>query len=119
MSTAATHLAQRHWNETPLFVSEQERYRIYPWLPKAAEFEEHRGERVLEIGCGTGCDLLQFARNGAFATGVDITDKHLELAVQRVNGQATVLKADGAFLPFPNESFDYVYSHGVIHHSDR
>ena len=117
--SSAGQLAQQHWNETPLFVSEEKRYGMYPWLPKAAEFKGHRGEHVLEIGCGTGCDLLQFARNGALATGVDITDKHLELAKQRVNGQATVLRADGAFLPFPPESFDYVYSHGVIHHSDR
>jgi SAM-dependent methyltransferase len=119
VSTPAAHLAQQHWNETPLFVSEQERYSIYPWLPKAAEFQDHRGERILEIGCGTGCDLLQFARNGALATGVDITDKHLELAKQRVGGQATVLKADGVSLPFAGGTFDYVYSHGVIHHSDR
>jgi ubiquinone/menaquinone biosynthesis C-methylase UbiE len=119
MSTPAAQLAQQHWNETPLFLSESERYGIYPWLPRAAEFSEHRGERVLEIGCGTGCDLLQFARNGAHAVGVDITDQHLELARQRVIGEATVLKADGANLPFPAESFDYIYSHGVIHHSDR
>ena len=119
VSNTATHLAQQHWNETALFVSEEKRYGIYPWLPKAAEFKEHRGEHVLEIGCGTGCDLLQFAKNGAFATGVDITDKHLELAKQRLNGLTTILKADGAVLPFPAECFDYAYSHGVIHHSDH
>jgi hypothetical protein len=48
----AAHLAQ-HWNETPLFVSELDRYRIYPWSLRAAEFQEHRGKRVLEIGGGT------------------------------------------------------------------
>ncbi len=119
MLSQAAQLAQNHWNETPLFISEEERYTIYPWLPAAGEFDQHRGHRVLEVGCGTGCDLLQFARNGASAVGVDITDKHLELARGRVNGQALVLKAEGAKLPFPDESFDYVYSHGVIHHSDH
>jgi SAM-dependent methyltransferase len=71
---------------------------------------------VLEIGCGTGCDLLQFAKNGAIATGVDITDEHLRLAQNRVGNLAQVRRSDGRELPFPNASFDYVYSHGVIHH---
>ncbi len=112
-------LARAHWNETPLFVSEDERYSLYPWLPEAAEFREHRGERVLEIGCGTGCDLLQFAKHGAKAYGIDITEEHLCLAKQRVGKMAKVIYGDARSIPYPDEAFDYVYSHGVIHHSDK
>jgi SAM-dependent methyltransferase len=119
MQYSAADLAIRHWNATPLYISEEERYGIYPWLPGAAEFSGHRGERVLEIGCGTGCDLLQFAKHGALATGVDITPKHLQLARQRVGNLATVVEGDGRSLPFPDASFDYVYSHGVLHHSEE
>jgi len=119
MGSSAADLAVRHWNTTPLYISEEERYGTYPWLPEAAEFSGHGGERVLEIGCGTGCDLLQFAKHGAIATGLDITPAHLELARQRVGNQATVVKGDGRRLPFPDASFDYVYSHGVLHHSDE
>ena len=74
---------------------------------------------VLEVGCGTGADLLQFAKHGAIATGVDLTERHLDLARRRVGSLATVLKADMRQLPFENGTFDYVYSHGVIHHSDE
>lgn len=115
----AAELAQAHWNNVPLFVSETERYRSYPWLYEAGEFKRHAGERVLEIGCGTGCDLLQFAKNGATAIGVDITGRHLQLARERVGDRAGVFAADGRRLPFAASSFDYVYSHGVIHHSDE
>lgn len=115
----ASELAQQHWNETPLFISAEKRYSIYPWLPAAAEFAQHRGERVLEIGCGTGCDLQQFAKHGAQVFGVDITEKHVELAKERLQGMGTVMLAEGANLPFPDGFFDYVYSHGVIHHSDH
>jgi len=118
MSNAAG-LARAHWNETPLFLSEEARYNEYPWLYEAAEFTQHSGERVLEIGCGTGCDLLQFAKHGAIATGVDITETHLNLACQRVRNLATVVHADMLDLPFDDYSFDYVYSHGVLHHSDQ
>src|SRR5262245_27039400 len=105
MPTAAE-LAQQHWNKSPVYLSEDERYTIYPWLYEAAEFTKHSGENILEIGCGTGSDLLQFAKHGAIATGVDITERHLDLARQRVGGKAAVVKADGRNLPFPDRSFD-------------
>jgi ubiquinone/menaquinone biosynthesis C-methylase UbiE len=118
MSTAAQ-LARVHWNETPLYLSEEDRYSEYPWLYEVAEFARHAGDRVLEIGCGTGCDLLQFAKHGSEVTGVDITDAHIELARQRLGNRGTIVKADMRELPFPDASFDYVYSHGVLHHSDQ
>jgi ubiquinone/menaquinone biosynthesis C-methylase UbiE len=118
MGISAAELAISHWDKTPLYISEQERYSIYPWLTEAAEFRHHRGERVLEVGCGTGCDLLQFAKHGAQATGIDITPAHLELARRRVGDLARITEGDARKLPFPDASFDYVYSHGVLHHSD-
>ena len=118
MATAAE-LAQLHWNKTPLYLTEQERYRRYPWLYEAAEFAHHANQRVLEIGCGTGCDLMQFAKHGAIATGVDITEAHLDLARRRVGNLADVIRSDMRSLPFPDAHFDYVYSHGVLHHCDE
>ena len=119
MAQSALELAVQHWHKTPLYISEEERYDFYPWLYEAAEFRQHCRERVLEVGCGTGCDLLQFAKHDAQATGVDITPAHLELARRRVGALATVREADARNLPFPDASFDYVYSHGVLHHSDQ
>src|ERR1043166_6413899 len=116
---SSSQLAIDHWDKTPLFISEEERYRTYPWLYEAAEFKRHGGEDVLEIGCGTGCDLLQFAKHAARAVGVDITPEHLRLARERVGGLAEVRQADATDLPFEADSFDYVYSHGVLHHIDQ
>src|SRR5258708_8362827 len=79
-SMNAAGLAQAHWNNAPLYFSEEQRYSDYPWLCEAAEFRHHAGERVLEIGCGSVCDLLQLARNGSIATAVDITRTHLLMA---------------------------------------
>jgi SAM-dependent methyltransferase len=115
----AAQLAKTHWNETPLFLTEEERYSTYPWLYEAAEFRKHQGDKVLEVGCGTGSDLLQFAKHGALATGIDLTTKHVELARRRVGDLAVVYEADARHLPLEDESFDYVYSHGVLHHSDE
>lgn len=115
----AAQLAQDHWNETPLFLTEEERYSTYPWLYKVAEFRDHAGERVLEVGCGTGSDLLQFAKHKAIATGVDLTARHVELARERVGDLAIIHQADMRHLPFEDGSFDYVYSHGVLMCSDE
>jgi len=114
--TSSSKLAIEHWNKTPLLISEEERYSTYPWLYEVAEFARHIGERVLEVGCGTGCDLLQFAKNGAYATGIDVTPEHVRLARQRMGQLADVREADATKLPFADGSFDYVYSHGVLHH---
>lgn len=43
----AAQLAESHWNETPLFLTEQARYSEYPWLYDVAEFREHAGHKVL------------------------------------------------------------------------
>ena len=118
---SATDLAVEHWDETPLYISEEERYGFYPWLYDAAEFREHANEKVLEIGCGTGCDLLQFARHGATAVGIDVTPRHVQLARLRAKGDAEIhlSLANAGSLPFRDSSFDYVYSHGVLHHMDN
>jgi SAM-dependent methyltransferase len=97
------------------------RYGAYaPWLPEAAEFDRHRGESLLEIGCGMGTDLSSFFRGGARVFAIDLTEGHLQLARRRllVEGSAVrVLRADAEQLPFASDSFDAVYSFGVLHHT--
>jgi ubiquinone/menaquinone biosynthesis C-methylase UbiE len=97
------------------------RYGVYaPWMKATLGFDDFRGKRLLEIGCGTGTDLLQFARGGAQATGVDLTPRSIEIARQRFDlyGQSgTFAIGDAESLAFPDESFDVVYSFGVLHHT--
>lgn len=76
--------------------------------------------QVLEIGCGAGSDLLHFAKRSGYVYGVDITQKAVDLTRLRLkaeNQQATVTKYDGYNLPFDNNTFDVVYSSGVLHHT--
>lgn len=99
---------------------EAHRYEKEWHIPAAAEFANASGLKVLEIGCGLGTDGAQFARAGADYTGVDLTEAAIELARKRfklfgLNGNFQV--ADAENLDFPDESFDVVYSHGVLHHT--
>lgn len=107
---------------TPLFYERVEAHRYgKEWhIPAAADFAGARGLRVLEIGCGLGTDGAQFARAGAEYTGVDLTDAAVELARRRfeLSGlPGEFCAADAEALDFADESFDVVYSHGVLHHT--
>ncbi|HUS12312.1 MAG TPA: class I SAM-dependent methyltransferase [Pyrinomonadaceae bacterium] len=89
-------------------------------MPIAADFASARRLKVLEIGCGIGTDGAQFAEAGAEYTGVDLTEAAVELARKRFelfNLPGKFQTADAEDLPFPAESFDVVYSHGVLHHT--
>jgi SAM-dependent methyltransferase len=102
-------------------VVERHRYVEYaPWMPRVMGFDQFPGARLLEVGCGMGTDLLQFARGGAICTGVDLTPRSIEITRHRFasyNENGSFLVADGERLPFADESFDVVYSNGVLHHT--
>jgi len=107
---------------TPEFFAslEAHRYRKEWHIPVAANFAATRGLKVLEIGCGMGTDGAQFAKAGADYTGIDLTEAAIELARKRfalshLNGEFRVSDAEN--LDFDDESFDLVYSHGVLHHT--
>jgi len=99
---------------------EAHRYEKEWHIRSAANFAGTRGLKVLEIGCGMGTDGAQFARAGADYTGIDLTDAAIELARKRfaVSGLSGNFRvSDAENLDFPNDSFDLVYSHGVLHHT--
>ena len=99
---------------------EEHRYTKEWHIPAAAGFASTKGMRVLEIGCGLGTDGAQFAQAGADYTGIDLTDAAIALARKRFelfNLPGTFLTDDAERLSFPNETFDLVYSHGVLHHT--
>jgi len=101
-------------------VIEQHRYEKEWHIPAAAGFDKTKNLRVLEVGCGLGTDGAQFAKAGADYTGIDLTQAAVDLARRRFelfNLPGTFRIADAEKLDFPDNSFDIVYSHGVLHHT--
>jgi len=100
---------------------ERHRYNEYAaWMPRLMGFEDFRGARLLEIGCGMGTDLLQFSRGGARCVGIDLTPRSIEITQHRFKlygARGAFMISDGEHLPFCDESFDVVYSNGVLHHT--
>jgi len=85
-----------------------------------ARFSESRGLKVLEVGVGLGADHQQFSEAGAELYGIDLTEKAVEHTRKRLaylGLESNLSVGDAEELDFPDESFDLVYSWGVLHHS--
>jgi ubiquinone/menaquinone biosynthesis C-methylase UbiE len=96
------------------------RYELEPYIHEFAGFAQAAGKRVLEVGVGMGADYLEWLKAGARASGVDLSSASLERARRRCleRGFTPDLQvADAEHLPFPESTFDIVYSYGVMHHS--
>lgn len=95
------------------------RYDLQDYMHKVFEFDKYQGKKVLEVGFGSGIDLLEFARNGAECYGVDLTENGVKnaRAISKESGYfINVRQADATNLPFGDGAFDLVYSFGVLHH---
>jgi SAM-dependent methyltransferase len=74
---------------------------------------------ILDAGCGDGIDLANLARRaGVEIVGVELSDGGCWTSFERSFAfpSAHVVQADICRLPFDDDSFDFVYSYGVLHH---
>ncbi len=105
---------------------EARKYLVEPHILAFAEFSRWKNKRVLEIGCGIGTDTINFARNGAQVTAIDISENSLDIARQRakvfgLEHKITFYQANIEELSqvLPIEKYDLVYSFGVLHHTPQ
>jgi len=101
---------------------EARKYFVEPHIPAFAQFERWRGKKVLEIGCGIGTDSVNFARHGADLSVVELSETSLDVCRKRFDVYglaASFYCADAEQLTnvVPVETYDLIYSFGVIHHT--
>ena len=131
---------REYWNEhvhdwkiarnppgTREFFEEIEEYRFEKlhYLLKLIDYAGYRGQKVLDVGCGVANDSARFAKGGALVTGVDISPKAVafsreNFAQRGLPGEFHVM--NGEKLDLPDNSYDLVYCHTVMHftpHPDR
>lgn len=95
------------------------RYKRELFIKDFAEFNRWKDKKILEVGCGVGSDLIEYAKNGAIVTGIDLSQKSIALTKNRfgmLDLKGDIRMADAEDLPFEHETFDMVFSNGVIHH---
>lgn len=137
--TTPVQAVQNYWNSRPCNIRhstkpvgtkeyfdevEARKHFVEPHIPIFAEFERWTGKKVMEIGCGLGTAMINFARHAEHVTAVDLSDKSLELAKQRaevygLQDKVSFYQANAEELSqyVPVEPYDLIYSFGVIHHT--
>ena len=128
---------KKFWNDRPCNVKhsskdigtkeyfnevEKKKFFVEPHILKFTYFPSCEGKKVLEIGCGLATVGANFSFHGADYTGVELSEESLELAKKRFE----VFEQTGKFYSgnaeelssfVPVETYDLIYSFGVIHHS--
>ncbi len=96
------------------------RYSTEPHILTNLDRIDFREKRVLEIGLGQGADSEQIARRGGIFSGVDLTEEAVKRTRMRFSLKDLpfdrIEQASALELPFDDDSFDIVFSHGVLHH---
>ncbi len=99
---------------------ERHRYSSHPWILQKIKRLDLAGKQVLEVGYGMGTDHLAMARQGGVMSGIDLTARNREVTAKRFElyGESSSLTVgDAEQLPYDDDSFDVVYSFGVVHHT--
>ena len=111
-----------HAPGTPGFFADLDAYHFEKLhhLLRLVDFDAWGGRAVLDVGCGAGVEVIRFARGGAHVAGVDAAPSAAALTRQNLTQQrleAGVAVAEGEALPFRDETFDFVYAHGVMQYA--
>jgi SAM-dependent methyltransferase len=109
----------------PIQRTQLERYMNPPAdTPYGLEYAFHllgdvRGKTVLDLGCGTGENIIPLLERGARVIGIDISPDLVAIAVKRLqiaNLEATLSAGDACHTGLPDESIDVIFCMAVIHH---
>ena len=126
---------KQFWNENPVgsnFVEYQKtrsfyedydefRYRTEAHILEELDKLDLKNKKTLEIGLGQGADSMQLIDRGAVYYGIDLTEESVRRVKERFKlfnkKYEEVNVANAEMIPYPDNFFDIVYTHGVIHHS--
>lgn len=96
------------------------RYQLEAHILPRLDAIDFKDKRVLEIGLGQGADPGQIIRRGAIWLGLDLSRASVDRVATRLRLRALpylrLACGSALALPFPDNSFDIVFSHGVLHH---
>jgi SAM-dependent methyltransferase len=99
------------------FYLAMDRVNLIPWLDRRIR----PGMRTMELGCGTGTQVLTLAERSAEVVGLDLSEEMLRVAQRKIEaaglaGRVTLLVADAEHPPLVDNAFDACLVYGTLHH---
>ncbi len=131
MKNTDKHSIKNYWQKTPERFSEKYEWNLaYIFSPTSLFLDARRkkvnkligifkSKNILDVGCGSGIFMLDFIYKGANVTGIDYSQKMLQLAQglfnrYKIPKKSYVLKkAKASSLKFKNKSFDVIIATGL------
>ncbi len=95
------------------------RYDQYKNIPRFCDFKAFSGKKVLDIGPGRGQETYNYSKAGSFVTTLEYAGQGVNIVRDRINTFALdvdLIQGDAVSIPMANNSFDLVFSYGVLHH---
>ena len=78
-------------------------------------FPVKAGMKVLDVGCGTGTNLVLYHQAGCLVHGIDLSPSMLEVARNKLGGNADLRVGDASEMPYQDKFFDLVTSMLTLH----
>jgi len=78
-------------------------------------FSVKSGMKVLDVGCGTGTNLVLYHKAGCLVHGIDLSPSMLEVARNKLGKHADLRVGDASEMPYQDNSFDLVTSMLTLH----
>lgn len=98
---------------------QNERYKYQSHIPQLLSKVNWQDKRVLEIGTGVGTDARMIIGYGGIYTGINVDVGSVEMTAKAISAfslRGEVRQCSATAMTFGDESFDIVYSFGVLHH---
>lgn len=122
---------KKYWLDTPELFSEQYKFSLFNLLSPTKTFLHSRrkkvlslvgnvkGKKILDVGCGSGIFMIDFAKMGAKVVGIDYSDKMLNSAKRELSrfkipkSDFQLKRANAVSLPFKDKKFDVILASGL------
>jgi 2-polyprenyl-6-hydroxyphenyl methylase / 3-demethylubiquinone-9 3-methyltransferase len=108
-------------HDDPVGLLRAENRVLLPWVvAEIRRVHPEKAIRVLDVGCGAGFLANEMARNGFKVTGIDASERSLEVARRHdLTGSAEYRYGDALHLPFPDQSFEVVCAMDFLEHVEQ
>ena len=116
-------------SDGPLHKIMTQRYWLEPWILLEIRKFPTKGMKFLEVGCGQGADAFNICARlepGSTYTAIDYSHESVRRCEESISEAKELFslsvipsfrQADALSLPFDDETFDFVYTLGVLHHT--